>query len=259
MGAHGMSTLLETQGLCVGHSGKVVVEGIDLRIAPGELVALIGLNGTGKSTLLRTLMGFIPPVSGEITIDGVPLWRMSALERAKAVAVVLTERPSAGLLDVGTLISLGRQPWTGHFGHGTATDRIAVERAMERTDTAAFARRALDRLSDGEAQRVMIARALSQDTPLLLLDEPTAFLDLVNRVHVLRLLRDIAHEEGKGVLLSTHDLQTALDLCDRVVLITGPSIWSGTTTEARTSGVLERTFASEGLRFDPVTGSFKAG
>ncbi|MCB0769047.1 MAG: ABC transporter ATP-binding protein [Flavobacteriales bacterium] len=252
-----MSNLLETHDLCVGHSGKAIVNGVDMSISSGELVALIGLNGSGKSTLLRTLMGFIPPVSGVVKINGVPLTKMNASERAKAIAVVLTDRPSAGLLDVGTLIALGRQPWTGRFGHHTAKDRAAVKRAMERTGTTAFATRALDRLSDGEAQRVMIARALSQDTPLLILDEPTAFLDLVNRVQVFRLLRELAHKEGKGVLLSTHDLQTALDQCDRVVLITGASIWSGTTAEARSSGVLERTFASDGLRFDPESGAFK--
>jgi iron complex transport system ATP-binding protein len=257
MGTYGMSTLLETRQLCVGHAGKIVLRDIDLSIAAGELVALIGLNGAGKSTLLRTLMGLLPSVSGEVMVRGKRLRTMSAIERSKALAVVLTERPSAGLLDAETLITLGRQPWTGHFGRASAKDREVVERAMERTDTKGFAKRALDQLSDGEAQRVMLARALVQDTPLLLLDEPTAFLDLVNRVRLMRLLRELVREERKGVLLSTHDLQSALDLCDKVVLITGPTIWSGTTSEARTSGILQETFGSEGLSFDPGTGSFK--
>lgn len=258
MGTDGMNSLLRTIGLTVGHGERAVVQDIDLHISKGELVALIGLNGGGKSTLLRTLMGLLKPMSGSIEIQGGPLSGMGASKRAKAMAVVLTERPAAGLLDVETLITVGRQPWTGHFGAASAADRRIVERAMELTDTARFGHRALDQLSDGEAQRVMIARALAQDTPLLLLDEPTAFLDLVNRVRVLRLLRDLAHNEGKGVLLSTHDLQTALDLCDRVLLINGNRLWTGTCHEARNSGIIERTFASEGLRFDPVTGAFKS-
>jgi iron complex transport system ATP-binding protein len=253
-----MSALLVTRKLSVGFAYTPLLEGVDITLNAGELVALIGVNGGGKSTLLRTLSGGQAPLSGVVEINGGPLTGLSASARAKQMALVLTERPQAGLLDVRTLIAFGRQPWTGHFGRLTSKDEAAIDKAMDLAGVSAFADRSLHQLSDGEAQRVMIARALAQDTPILLLDEPTAFLDLVNRVRVFRLLRDLARNGGKGILLSTHDLQTALDLCDRVLLINGTSVWSGTTAEVRTSGILERTFAAEGLQFDPVSGSFRS-
>lgn len=257
MGTHGMRTLLSTRSLSVGHGSLSLIQNIDLDLRAGELVALIGVNGGGKSTLLNTLAGLHPPEQGEVLLNDMRLQTLSAAQRARHIALVLTGRPQVGLLDVRTLIALGRQPWTGHFGRLSEEDHRRIDEAMEATEVMAFAERSLQQLSDGEAQRVMIARALVQDTPVILLDEPMAFLDLVHRVRLLRLLRGIAHTKDKAILLSTHDLQTALDLCDRVLLINGQHLWAGTTQEARTSGVLQAVFASEGLRFDSATGSFR--
>lgn len=252
-----MNPLLTTRSLSVGHGTKTLIEGIDLELRAGELVALIGVNGGGKSTLLNTLAGLHAPLHGEVVVVGTSLQGMSAEQRARHLALVLTDRPQAGLLDARTIVALGRQPWTGHFGRLSAKDLAMVDEAMEATKSAAFAERSLQHLSDGEAQRVMIARALAQDTPIMLLDEPMAFLDLVNRVRLLRLLGELARTRQKAILLSTHDLQTALDLCDRILLIHERRIWSGTTQEARSSGVLQQVFAGEGLRFDPLSGSFR--
>lgn len=248
---------LHTRSLSVGHGPCAVVEGIDLQLIPGELVALIGVNGSGKSTLLRTLSGLHKPISGTIHCGDRELGQLSARERAQLMAVVLTGRPQAGLLDVRTLVALGRQPWTGVLGKLTPADEQVVEQAMERCGIGNFGERALEALSDGERQQVMIARALAQDTPVLLLDEPTAFLDLVNRVKVMRLLQRIARELGRSVLLSTHDLRSALDLADRIVLVHQGRMWSGTPEEAVGSGVLARAFQSEGLTFDASTGSLR--
>lgn len=258
MGARDMSTVLSTHELVIGHGRKPLVGPITMELHAGELVALIGINGGGKSTLLQTLAGLLPALSGSIVLNGDALSDLSAAQRARRIALVLTERPQAGLLDVQTLVALGRQPWTGHFGNLGATDRQLVQDAMEATGTAPFATRSLHQLSDGEAQRVMIARALAQDTDIILLDEPTAYLDLVNRVRMLRLLGDLSHSRQKGILLSTHDLHTALDLCDKVWLINGGSLWCGTTQEARTAGVLQKVFAGDDISFDPQTGSFRA-
>jgi iron complex transport system ATP-binding protein len=257
MGTFGMKHLLRTEALTVGHGRNAVVRGVRLAVEPGQLVALIGMNGSGKSTLLRTLAGLLPPLEGKVLLGEQPLHGMSAMQRARHTAVVLTGRPELGLLDVRTLVTLGRQPWTGHMGRLTAADEAKVDEALKLTGTSYFPGRSLDSLSDGERQKVMIARAVAQDTPLLLLDEPTAFLDLVNRVQVMRLLRHIAHDLGKGVLLSTHDLRTALDLADLIVIVHAGVVWSGTPQEAVGTGTLASVFNGSGLVFDPVSGTLR--
>ncbi len=257
MGTRDMSTVLATHDLVIGHGKKPLVGPITLELNTGELVALIGINGGGKSTLLHTLAGLLPALSGSVSLNGDALSDLSATQRARRMALVLTGRPQAGPLDVRTVVALGRHPWTGHFGKLGPTDLKLLQDAMEATGTADFASRSLHQLSDGEAQRVMIARALAQDTDILFLDEPTAYLDLVNRVQMLRLLGELAHARNKAILLSTHDLHTALDLCDKVLLINGDSLWCGSTAEARHSGVLEQVFIGQDLTFDPQTGSFR--
>ena len=246
-----MKALLHTQGLTVGFAGRPLIADITLGVNSGEVAALIGLNGTGKSTLLRTLAGSQQPLAGTIMLGDRPVTAMSSMQRARALSVVLTGKPQVGLLDVRTLVSLGRQPWTGHLGRLTDRDHARVDEAMERTGTLAFADRGLRSLSDGEGQKVMIARALAQDTPVMLLDEPTAFLDLVNRIEVMQLLRDIARAQDRAVLLSTHDLASALQLCDRILLVHERALWSGTPAEAIATGILDRAFAAHGMRFDP--------
>lgn len=258
MGTLSMKTLLHSDGLSVGFSGRTLISDVNVQLHAGEVGALIGLNGTGKSTLLRTLSGLHQPLAGTIMANGRPLDAMSSLERARSLSVVLTGKPQAGLLDVRTLVSLGRQPWTGHLGRLTKKDHERIDEAMERTGVSAFAERSLGSLSDGEGQKVLIARALAQDAPVMLLDEPTAFLDLVNRVSVMRLLRDIARTSERAVLLSTHDLTSALQLCDRILLVHGGSLWTGTPAEAISSGSLDRAFSAQGMRFDPGTASLVA-
>jgi iron complex transport system ATP-binding protein len=230
---------------------------VDLSLVAGEITALIGVNGSGKSTLLRTLAGLLRPIAGQVCMGDSSLLSMSAKQRARHVSVVLTARPQVGLLDVRTLVSLGRQPWTGHLGRLREEDARKVQEALEHTGITALADRGMHALSDGERQKVMIARALAQDTPVLLLDEPTAFLDLVNRVQIMRLLRDIAHRLDKAVLLSTHDLRTALDLADRMALVHQGRVWTGTPQDALHTGVLAHAFQGEGLVFDPTSGTLR--
>lgn len=258
MGPFHMKGLLSTTDLAVGFGKKRSIEHIDLQLNAGELVALIGVNGSGKSTLLNTLSGLIPPLAGTVHLQDDPIDALRADQRARQMALVLTGRPQVGLLDVRTLVGLGRQPWTGHFGRLTNEDRERIEEAMRATDTLRFADRHIGQLSDGEAQRVMIARALAQDTPIILLDEPMAFLDLVNRILVFRLLRDLAHARGKAILLSTHDLQTALDLCDRFFVVHDSTLWTGTAAEARSGSILKEAFRIDGVEFDPNAGAFRS-
>ncbi len=252
-----MNAMLHTEGLAVGHGRQVLLRDLSLSLPAGSLTALLGANGVGKSTLLRCLAGLNAPLAGTVRVGGADLHALAPPDRARRVAVVLSGRPAAGLVDVRTLVGLGRHPWTGAMGRFTAQDAGAIEVAMERMGVQALAHRLVQELSDGEAQRVMLARALAQDTPLLLLDEPTAFLDVVNRVLMHGLLRWLAGR-GRTVLYTTHDVSAALETADRIILLTREGCWQGTPAEAIASGALDRAFAREGIRFDPAARDFRS-
>jgi len=245
-----MNAPLRAENLAIGHGKRSLLSGMDFAIYAGELVALIGVNGIGKSTLLRTLAGLRSALAGDVRVEGVPIAFLSASRRARRVAIVLTGRPATGQLDVETLVALGRQPWTGRWGRLSAEDHARVDRALRFAEADHLRGKALHACSDGECQKVLIARALAQDTPVLLLDEPTAFLDLPNRAAIVRMLRRIAQEERKAVLFSTHDLQLALDLSDRLLLLRDGPLWNGTPAEAVASGTLEHAFSGTGIHFD---------
>jgi iron complex transport system ATP-binding protein len=209
--------------LAIGYRGKVVGEELDGCIRSGELTCLIGSNGLGKSTLLRTLAAFQPPLAGQVEWHDGGTWRslqaMSKAQLATLVSVVLTERPEVQHMTVAEVVGLGRMPYTGFFGTLTAADRQVVAEALALVGIAPYAPRMIDALSDGERQKVMIAKALAQQTPVVLLDEPTAFLDYPSKVEMMKLLRRLTAETGKAILLSTHDLPLALQLADRLLTI----------------------------------------
>ncbi len=250
--------LIHTVKLSIGHGGRSLVRNIDMELPAGSLTALLGINGIGKSTLLRTIAGLQLPLEGEVLVSGESVHSISATERARRIAVVLTGRPRTGMLDVETLVTLGRQPWTDRWGRITNADRDAVEQALEQAGATHLRDRQVATCSDGEVQKVLIARALAQTTPVLLLDEPTAFLDLPNRAEIVRVLRSIAQAGNKAVFFSTHDLQLALDLSDRVVLMrSGEGLWQGTPREAMHSGELAKAFSGSGVSIDPLTGTHR--
>jgi iron complex transport system ATP-binding protein len=219
-------TALQTHGLTIGYAPvrrapKSVSVGLELSVDRGQFVCLLGPNGAGKSTLLRTLAGLQKPLAGSVSIDGRDLFDMAAQERARNVAVVLTERVNPGLLTGWGLVALGRAPHTGFMGTLSPADEQAVQEAVKAVGAVALADRPVVELSDGERQRLMIARALAQQTPLILLDEPTAFLDAPRRVEILSLLRDLARDVGRAVVVSTHEVHLALDLGDTLWLMDG--------------------------------------
>lgn len=253
-----MDPLLSTHELSIGFGREALLSRLSLQAEAGDLVGIIGVNGIGKSTLLRTLAGLLAPMSGAIRIGGRDLEVLSPTERARAVSIVLTGRPVAGALDVRTLVSLGRQPWTDQWGRLSPTDETCVDEALEKADAVHLQRKVLNTCSDGEAQKVLIARAIAQATPVMLLDEPTAYLDLPNRASIVRMLKRIAGSEGKAVLFTTHDLQLALDLCDTIWLLRRDgTLWQGPPSEALRAGELQRAFASTGIRFDAVAGTHR--
>jgi iron complex transport system ATP-binding protein len=214
---------IRISGLSIGyrskHNVKVVAEGISDCIRSGELTCLLGENGAGKSTLLRTLSGFLPPLCGEIYLLGKPLSAYRERDLAKVVGVVLTEKTHLQNMTVAELVGMGRSPYTGFWGRLSALDRHKVDEALAMVGIAWLRDRMVQTLSDGERQKVMIAKALAQETPIIFLDEPTAFLDYPSKVEILHLLHRLSQEMGKTIFLSTHDLELALRVADRVWLM----------------------------------------
>ena len=212
-------TAITTNRLTVGYRGHRVVEDISLSLPCGRLVCLLGPNGAGKSTLLRTLCGFQPPIAGTVTISGSDITTMSAAEVARLVSVVLTDRPLTPSLTDAEMVGMGRAPYTGFWGRLSDDDRRLVSEAMQTVGIDSLATRRMGQLSDGERQKVMIAKALAQHTPVIVLDEPTAFLDYPSKVAVMKTLARLAHDEGKTILMSTHDLELAAQLGDELMKI----------------------------------------
>jgi len=260
--------VLTADDLAIGYAAprsppRVVAAGVTVALAEGELVCLLGPNGAGKSTLVRTLAGMQPALAGRVLLDGDDVHRMPARQRARRLAVVLTDGLPGGLLTAWDLVALGRYPHTGWSGRLTADDRDAVAAALARVGAADLAHRPLGDLSDGERQKALIARALAQEPRVMILDEVTAFLDLPRRVQVMRLLRRLAHETGRAVLVSTHDLDLALRSADRLWLLPkgGPSegsrLFAGAPEDLVLSGAFESAFAAEDVTFDRASGAFR--
>jgi iron complex transport system ATP-binding protein len=254
--------LLETRDLTVGytrprHPPRAVIEGIDARLNPGEFVCLLGPNGAGKSTLIRTLASMQKPLAGEIMLSGVLLSSLSAKAVARRMSLVLTDRPAVGLMPAATLVALGRHPYTRWGGRLTREDEAAVWRAMADVGIENLAHRSVSELSDGERQKVMIARALAQEPQVMILDEATAFLDLPRRVELMYLLRNLARTGKRAILLSTHDLDLALRCADWLWLIpTGGPLLKGVPEDLVLNGAFSDAFAGSGASFDKGSGAF---
>ena len=252
--------VIETKNLSIGYplkggKRKVVHESLDLCLMPGEVTCLLGLNGAGKSTLLRTLCGFQPPLDGEIYLNGKPLASYSQVGFSLIVGVVLTEKTNAGGITVYELVSLGRHPYTGFFGQLKKQDREIIEQSLEAVGIGHKAGNYVSELSDGERQKAMIAKALAQQCPIILLDEPTAFLDVTSRIETMVLLHKLVVEQNKAILLSTHDLDLAIQMADSLWLQEkGRPMACGTPEDLILSGAFETFFRKEEIVFDPNTG-----
>lgn len=245
-----------------GYSSKkgitLITRDINASLYSGELTCLLGPNGAGKSTLLKTLTAFLPPVKGEIFIDNKPLEDYSDAELSKVIGVVLTEKLSLNNMTVEELVGMGRSPYTGFWGRMTDADRKIVDGAISLVGIESLRGRMVQTLSDGERQKVMIAKALAQETPVIFLDEPTAFLDYPSKVEIMQLLQRLARENGKTVFLSTHDLELALQIADKVWLLDKPhGVTIGTPEDLALNGDMSKYFHREGVEFDRESGLFK--
>jgi iron complex transport system ATP-binding protein len=253
-------TVIETSGLKTGYSRKTIIsEGLELRLMTGQLTSLLGLNGAGKSTLLRTVCGFLPALGGEIRIMGRPLTDYSKSELSTVIGVVLTERTNAGGITVRELVSLGRYPYTGFFGTLGKEDITIVEEALEAAGMTHKAESSVSELSDGERQKVMIAKVLAQQCPIIVLDEPTAFLDVTSRIETITLLRRLATEQGKAVLMSSHDLELAIRMSDCLWMMEkGRPLVCGAPEDLILNGTFGDFFNKGNIRFDASTGKLTA-
>jgi len=252
--------MLVLQGLSVGYANArgAVLGGVSLDAPAGAFVCILGRNGAGKSTLMRTLAGLQPALSGRALLAGDEIAAMRPAARARRVAVVLTERPASPGLRVDDVVALARQPFTSWDGRLSDEDRGLAQAALERAGAAGFRGRYLDHLSDGERQRVMIARAMAQTPEMLVLDEITAFLDLPGRVEVMSLLRRHAHASGAIVLLSSHDLDLSLQLADCVWLLDGRgALHVGPPAEVIAAGHVGAAFDTSDITFAPTLGRFQ--
>ena len=242
---------LQLNHLTTGYGERIVTREISATLEPGELTSLLGPNGVGKSTLLRTLCTFLPPLSGDILLHGKSISALSNTQLSKLIGVVLTERPDVQNMKVRDMVGMGRSPYTGFWGRLTAEDNRYVTEAMELAGILDLERRLFSTLSDGERQKVMIAKVLAQQTPVILLDEPTAFLDFPSKVEMLRLLRRLAHEMKKIIFLSTHDVEMALQLSDRLWIMHPGEVVIGKPVELSENGELSRFIQVDGIQFDP--------
>lgn len=251
--------LVHICNLTIGYSGgKVVAQDLNATLEPGSLVCLLGANGTGKSTLIRTLCGFQPALAGEVTLRGNRVASMDAQALAKELSVVLTDRLMVPNATVEELVGYGRSPYTGFLGRLNADDKKKITQAMESCQIIHKRKELLSNLSDGERQKAVIAKALAQDTPLIILDEPTAFLDLPTRVEIMQLLRTLASKSNKAILMSTHDMELALQMADKLwILHKGGPIDTGSPEDLLLSGAFATLFGQTNVEFDIRTGLFK--
>lgn len=258
-------TIISTQDLSIGFRARsnrsaptLVASGINVALNKGDIVCLLGPNGSGKSTLIRTLAGLHYTLRGNIRLQEKKLEQFTNKEIARRMSTVLTDRLTIGNLSVYELVAFGRSPYTGWFGSLSTEDEEVIEWAIHAMGIEKFVNRDVLHLSDGERQKVMIARALAQNTSTILLDEPTAHLDLPNRVEIMRLLRKLSHETQKGILLSTHELDLALKAADTLWLINRKGkVITGTPEDLVLDGTFESVFERDSFDFDRSTGSFK--
>ena len=249
--------MIELQHLMVGYGEKAVLSDINQFLREGQMVCLLGANGVGKSTILRTLAGFLPPLSGKVLLNGRDFLSFSLSERSQAVSVVLTERVEVPYMKVVDLVGMGRSPYTGFFGTLSKEDRTIVGEAIEMVGISQLAQRTIDTLSDGERQKALLAKALAQQTPVILLDEPTAFLDFHAKVSTLRLMLRLAHETNKIIFLSTHDVEMAIQLSDALWIVQDGKIQAGTTASLTENGTLGKFLQAEGITFDEIERTLK--
>lgn len=249
--------MIQLKNFSIGYGERWLLKDVNVSIDNGKLTALIGRNGSGKSTLLRAIAGLNVHYSGEILLNGNTLTGLTPELLAKNLAFVSTERIRIPNLRCRDVVAIGRAPYTNWIGRLQKEDVEIVNSALRSVGMSGYADKTMDKMSDGECQRVMIARALAQSTPIIILDEPTSFLDLPNRYELCSLLAELAHTEGKCIMFSTHELDIALSVCDSIALIDTPHLHCLSADKMRTSGLIDRLFQNDNMTFDASTSTIR--
>lgn len=261
MKATAANSILRTENLSIGYKKKqlekVIASEINIDVAKGELVALIGINGVGKSTFLRTISGVQHSLSGNVFINSKDLNQIPPEELARMISLVLTEQPLSKNLGVAELVALGRQPYTNWIGSLSAEDRKMVKKALALVKIEELQDKKCYELSDGQLQKVLIARALAQNTPVMILDEPTSHLDMYHKAQVLKLLKELSVNTQKAIIFATHEINLALQLCDKIILMKPGEILQDSPQQLIRKGAFESIFPSDLIVFDPATESFR--
>ena len=253
-----MESTVVINGLTIGYGKKVVANNINASIQKGELTCLLGANGVGKSTLLKTLSGFLGKLDGNISIMGKEMDTYSPKELSTTLGVVLTDKCEVRNMSVREIVGMGRSPYTSFWGALSKEDYKIVDQAIEMIGITHLSGRMVHTLSDGERQKAMIAKSLAQQTPIIILDEPTAFLDFPSKVEIMQLLHKLTREAGKTIFLSTHDMELALQIADKIWIMDKTCGFAiGTPEDLAISGDLEAFFIRKGIAFDPNSGLFK--
>jgi iron complex transport system ATP-binding protein len=254
------NNILSTSNLSIGYTTKketnVIADNLNLNLQEGKLIALIGANGIGKSTLLRTLTGIQKPISGSVILNTKNLNDLDSWTIAQQLSVVLTEKLPPSNLSVFELIALGRQPYTNWIGKLTEIDILKINEAIELTQIAHLSDKKHYEISDGQLQNVLVARALAQDTALIILDEPTTHLDLVHKVSLFKLLKKLTKETKKCILFSTHDIDLAIQLSDEMIIMTPENVVQDEPCNLISKGIFDTLFVDENIKFDSEKGRF---
>lgn len=252
--------ILKTTNLNIGYKSKkgvtTIAENLNLNLGQGKLITLIGANGIGKSTLLRTITGIQKPLSGEVYLSGKNILQYKPLELAQNLSLVLTEKLPPSNLSVFELVALGRQPYTNWVDKLSDEDVLKIKDAMQLTQIEHLASKKHFEISDGQLQKVLIARALAQDTPLIILDEPTTHLDLLHKVSLFKLLKKLTKETQKCILFSTHDIDLAIQLSDEMIMMTPENITQDEPCNLISNGSFSNLFKDENIVFDSEKGKF---
>lgn len=248
---------LYIKNLSIGYKNKTIVENITFSGKERDLIAIIGVNGVGKSTLLKTLAQMLPKLSGAVRLQQKELELYTSIELASLISIVLTDGLASKDLSVLELIALGRQPYTNWIGSLKQKDKEIIHQAVQDLDLAEIQHKKCYELSDGQLQRVLIARALAQDTKIILLDEPTSHLDLYHKVQILKLLKSISKNRNKTIVYTTHEIEMAIQLCDKILLLNKKENPFGEPCELIEQGVFETLFPKDTVTFDATSGTFK--